>query len=174
MTVTDGILLPGPAGPGVRRRGWDNPYRAPRVLPPAMTSRFNRSRCAWPALAMSVLEHRRRLVLRPAASQDHESHAAEVIARLRPFRQITRGVFQFGFRQRRFEQVERKYISGSYHVRLLSVQALIQDLPVPLPLRRAMLVLAAFPLWRLAIWPVSQLLERAGIGPVMTIVARKV
>ena len=56
-------------------------------------------------VGMSVLEHRRRLVLRPAASQDHESHAAEVIARLRPFRQIARGVFQFGSRQRRFEQV---------------------------------------------------------------------
>ncbi len=72
-----------------------------------------------------------------------------------------------------FEMVERKYISGSYHVRLLSVQALLHDLQVPEPMRRTLLVLAGLPLWRLAIWPISRLLERAGIGPVMTIVARK-
>ena len=53
-------------------------------------------------------------------------------------------------------------------------QALLHDLQVPEPMRRTLLVLAGLPLWRLAIWPVSQLLEGAGIGPVMTIVARKV
>lgn len=73
-----------------------------------------------------------------------------------------------------FQSVERKYISGSYHVRLLSVQALIHDLRVSEPLRRTLLVLAGLPLWRLASWPISRLLERAGIGPVMTIAARKV
>lgn len=71
-----------------------------------------------------------------------------------------------------FRIVERKYISGSYHVRLLSLQAFIRDLSVPEPARRALLALAGLPLWRLAIWPVFRLLERAGIGPVMTIAAR--
>ena len=72
-----------------------------------------------------------------------------------------------------FQTVERKYISGSYHVRLLSLQAFIRDLPVPEPARRALLTLAGLPLWRLASWPIFRLLERAGIGPVMTIAARK-
>ena len=72
-----------------------------------------------------------------------------------------------------FETVDRKYISGSYHVRLLSAQAFIRDLRVPEPLRRALSVLAGLPFWRLASWPVFRLLERAGIGPVMTIAARK-
>ena len=63
--------------------------------------------------------------------------------------------------------------AGSYHVRLLSIQALIRDLRVPEPLRRTLLVLAGLPLWRLASWPAFRLLERAGIGPVMTIAARR-
>ena len=71
-----------------------------------------------------------------------------------------------------FELVARRYLTGSYSVALMSARAWLRDRRWPAPAQAGALRLAELPLWRLLAWPLFRLAERAGIGPVMTVVAK--
>jgi len=72
-----------------------------------------------------------------------------------------------------FELVAQQYLTGSYHVFLMSLQARLRDARWPASIRGGALRVVGLPVLRLLAWPFFRVVEFLQVGPVMTIVARK-